>query len=250
MKEEAKEGQKRIMKMANRLLNSSQKFLKEGQFSISIPLTILAFEELAKVDFLRIRIRDNQEISFKDWNNLTFGKGAHFLKLKWTLKKKSKKLEKWTEEDIQSLNFVNQKLGLNVQYKNKNAIQKDVDLFLPLIPKFKVLKEDCLYVNWDKSIRKWTYFDRRFTENVKQLIANYLYLEARREFFIQKLAEDMPNYIFARFTDDDWSKLEKSKNRLEIIKIQNEISKVITGKLEIFKSAINQYKTSTEKQQK
>ena len=240
--EEAKEGRKIILKIIKRLVDSSFEFLNVGRYSTSIPLSILALEELAKADLLRRAIKDDRDITVNEWSRLTsWGGKSHVHKLIWMLEKKEEGLQRWTENDVQIMNQINRNFGITLSYPDKKSMQEDVVMFKNLVPKLKDLKEDCLYSNWDPRERRWNYFDRRFTEDVKSLLASYLYLEARKEFFLQKMWSDISDKKFKDYTNEDWKKLEGSTNRKEAYKIMEDTMKKIGTNMDLIVSALKQY---------
>lgn len=239
---EAGEGYDKIIKVVKRLLKNSHGHLKIGEYSNSIPLSILALEETAKADYLHMANKNNKGISRKEWENLTSGGKSHITKLMYMTDKRAKSLERWSEDDIQAMNYYNSKIGFVSKYPNKSAIKQETEFFRKIIPKLKNLKEDCFYTSWIHEERKWNYFDRRFPENIKKFLATYLYFEARKGYFLQLLWFDFPRKKMLKdYSEDEWSKIMNSPNRKEVISSQNELIKCVRGKYELLINALSGY---------
>ena len=241
--EEAKDGYDRIMKLVKHSIDNSHNFLKEGKYSSSIPTSILALEEIAKAEFLRRSVHNAQQIDIREWIQLTMrGGSSHVNKLLYDVHKREKSLERWSENDIQALNAINKKLGLMTVHSNKESVKTDNEFFKKILPKLKDLKEDCFYSSWDDVNRKWNYFDRRFPDKVKSIMTRYLFLTAKRGYFLLKFKNEMESKKqFKDYTDADWDRLSKSENRLEVIKLEQELSKIFSSSFDLIVASLMQY---------
>ena len=240
--EEATNGHKIILKIGKRLLDSSFIFFENGRYSSSIPLSILAMEELAKADFLRRSVFEYKEVNRNRWYNLTSRGGkSHIHKLTYAVDEKEKALQKWTETTIKELNEVSKKLDMHSFSRNKDSVSVEIKLFQKILPKLKNLKEDCLYSSWNVKERKWDYFDRRFTDDVKSILARFLFLSAKKRYHVEKFYFDMLDKDFENYSEEEWEKLNESENRQELSKVQKELSKRITPNLGLIVTALMQY---------
>lgn len=237
---EAKIGFKNMMKVIRRILSDAELCKKNGRVSSVVSLSILALEEISKADFFRRKIKENKTITENEWKKLTAG-GSHETKLNWPLDKKAEKLEKWSYVDFQALNEVNQKLGIDLHYMNKEGMKEDIELFRKIVPKFNKIKQECFYTNWSPKNRTWSYFDKRFSDKIKKLISDFLYYEAKKDFANLQFAIELPNKKFKDYTDSDWAKIKESKSCKELQKTVSDLNNVLSGDFSLFVSTISNY---------
>ncbi|NIP61462.1 MAG: AbiV family abortive infection protein, partial [Nitrosopumilaceae archaeon] len=211
-KSRVKEGFTQCHSVIKRLLNDAELNLKNGRYSSSIALSILAIEELAKSDLLRSKIIRDEELTYEEWDKLTFGKKAHLLKLNWyPTKRKEKLLNRWSDLDIQALNEANKKLGFPNNFANRDSLFKEIELSEKVNPKLNQIKQDCFYLKWDKKNSNWTTFEKKFSDKVKKAIATWLVTIVRHDSLLQQYFFEYPKKPVKDWTDEDWCRLTRSK---------------------------------------
>ena len=222
--QETKEGYEKMLKVIKRLINDSKLCLDNSRYSASVSLSILTLEETAKADFFRLKIKESKGITKKEWKDLTAGGDSHIKKLNWFLDKKEKGLERWTEEDIASLHEVNSFLGFGVN-NNKEDMKKEIELFRMVVAKFNIIKQSCFYTSWNINYHEWKYFDSMFPDKIKIVMANYLFIESKRNFLSLQFAKVLPDKKFVDYTQEDWDRARNSNIRKEIEKTYTEGNK-------------------------
>ncbi len=237
--QETKEGFQKIVKVVKRLINDSKLCLENGRYSASVSLSILALEETAKADFFRVKLNEKKGITKKEWEDLTAGGKSHIIKLNWFLDKKEKKIEKWTDEDIEVLDKLSAEFGFYSHHGNKEETRKQIKLLKAFTQKYNIIKQSCFYTNWNNKEHKWVYFDTLFPDKIKILIANALFLESKRGFLMLQFAKELPLKKFSDYTDEDWQKAYNSNIRIEITKTYQEINRKVIKDFELFTTAIN-----------
>jgi len=237
--EEAKEGYKKMMKVVKRLLGDAELNLENGRYSSSLSLTILALEELAKADYFRLKIGEKKGLTKSEWNKLTLG-GSHDFKLNYFLDRKKVRVEKMTDENVRELSQLAVKFGVPITYNNKDELKLEIEMFKKIIAKFNLIKQECFYTNWDAKNRKWNYFESRFSDKVKLAISEYLFLEAKKDYYNEKFALELPAKPFQAFNSEDWVKVEKSENRIELAKAHQKLMKKVRINLQLIRDTLSE----------
>ena len=240
--QQIKIGFKKSHSVINRLILDAELLLKNGRYSSSVALAILAFEELSKADLLRVKIIRNEKLSLKEWEKMVKGRESHQIKLSYLIEKKEKKVEqKWSDFDIQFLNAANKKLGF-ISYGDRNSVRNDIQVLKKILPKLNLVKQDCFYLNWNFKQKKWLNFDNRFSDKIKKAIATYLILETKQILLLQKFTFELKDRLLVQLTEEDWLKLKNSKVCKQIIIIQKEIQKrTIKGEIPLAITALSNY---------
>lgn len=242
-KSEVKKGFKKCHSVIKRLLDDAENNLKNNRLPTAIALAILAYEEMAKADLLRTKMVHDEELNLEEWETLSYGKKAHFLKLSWyPTKRKEKVLNKWSDLDIRALSEANSKLGFLPNYPNKAELLKEIEISEKINPKLNKIKQDCFYVKWDKKDNKWISFDNLFSDKVMRAIATFLIFEGRHNVVMQKFSLIYPRKLVKDWAEEDWKKLKNSELSKEIIKLQKKIlNERKKGNIDIVLTALTNY---------
>ena len=209
--EQVKDGFKKCHAVVNRLLKDAELLMKNGRYSSSVSLSILAYEEVSKANDLRLKINDGKGLTLPEWAKMSFGRIAHDLKLSSIVEAREKRLERLNQGQADFLNQVSNKIGLPgyvdfQETKNQTMLLKDI------FPKLNSVKQDCFYLNWDEKGKDWTYFDRKFNEKTKKAIAKFLITTTEGIMVSQKFTMDIPTKPFVQYSDEEWEKVQKLKS--------------------------------------
>jgi len=216
--EQVKEGFKKCHVVVNRLLKDAELLMKNGRYSSSISLAILAYEEVSKANDLRLKITDEEGLTKQQWTRMSFGRIAHDIKLSSMVDRKEERLSQFNEREENFMNFVNDKLGLPstdlIETRTQTLMMKHV------FPKLNVVKQDCFYLNWNEGGSDWTYFDRKFNDKIKKAIAKFLITITETIMVSQKFTIEIPSKPFIQYSDKEWEKVRNLKSCIDLKKIQ------------------------------
>jgi len=133
------------------LLNASGELFNNKKYSVSIPLSILSYEESAKASWMLKKLQENTGITKKNWNSLI----RHDFKLVELEKENLKMIDSMSEAEMKIyLDFQREKTKDIAEKSKEEAINKRKDL-LGILNKFEKIKENCFYSNWNPFERKW-----------------------------------------------------------------------------------------------
>ena len=107
--EQVKEGFKKCHIVVNRLLKDAELLMKNGRYSSSVSLAILAYEEVSKAKDLRFKAKEGKGLTQADWGKMSFGRYAHDTKLSSIVDARQKRLERFSQAQADFLNMVTKK---------------------------------------------------------------------------------------------------------------------------------------------
>ncbi len=245
--ENVREGLKRCHTVVTRLLNDAELLKKEGRYSSAVGLSILAFEEVAKANDLRLKVKKESGMTATEWRKISFGRLAHEIKLSGMFEEREKRLDKLTNVDENYLKIVNAKLGLP-GYPDFQTAQIETQFLKKIFPKLNSVKQDCFYLNWDEKGNAWTYFDKRFNEKIKKAVAEFLITTTKNIMISQKYTMEIPRKKFKDFSDKDWQKALDCKSHKDWVAILKKSStKEYVGVADRAAIAIDSYPESKKK---
>jgi|APSaa5957512535_1039671.scaffolds.fasta_scaffold04523_3 AbiV family abortive infection protein len=181
------------------LLDSCDLLYSKRKYSTSISLSILAYEELSKMQFLIDHYDHNQSISKKEWQKLK----QHRKKLGYVFGMGMEIISGLPDSSIESVENERGKLGFE---KNSPRDYEDgvaVTGVKNLLNNLNIVKQDGFYVDWNFNDFQWDSLFLKFTTNELKSIA-YLLLTKSKSLFFQQLMED--------------EKLKKNLTREKILK--------------------------------
>lgn len=130
------------------LLSSSKLLHGNYKYSTSIALSILALEEIAKLQEIQTHIDQKKGFTKKEWNSLKGGAGVHLRKLQGPLENAKKNIEKLGPHGYEQGKIQLRSLGYNVSdFSYENAI-KIADSAMENLAKLNLVKQNCLYLDW------------------------------------------------------------------------------------------------------
>lgn len=201
-----KSGLNLVFEHTDQLLKDSELLLKKKRYSTSIPLSIIAIEEVGKSNFLESLIKLKKPITNKFWKEITRGGIAHVKKTTSLILAEKNFLDSLSQKQNLEGNRIMEKMGIpvtdNKMLKIGNMLRKATYLRL------ESLKHDCLYVNRDG--KTWTNFSNRFTTHEQLSIAHYLFIIALRTHTSHKFSLSIPQKPFKEYSKED---IKKSKSK-------------------------------------
>lgn len=209
--EKVRDGFKKCHAVVNRLLKDAELLLKNGRYSSSVSLAILAYEEVSKANDLRLKIKNEEGLTQQQWGKMSGGRGAHDLKLLSIVEAREKRLNRLNQGQADFLNLVSNKIGIS-GYADFQATKNETVLLKDIFPKLNAVKQDCFYLNWDEKGKDWTYFDRKFNEKTKKAIAKFLITTTEGIMVSQKFTMDIPTKPFVQYSDEEWKKVQNLKS--------------------------------------
>jgi len=230
--EMAQKGIDRSLTLANRLLKGADHLLVEKDYTSSVCLSILAFEEVSKASAIYLKVKQGKGLTKSEWIEVSYGKKAHDNKLITVVSEREKNLARLTKNDEEYIKTVNQRFGIptlsNLEYaKAETKMLKDI------LPRLNALKQDCMYLNWNEDEERWSYFDMKFGKQIKKAIASFLVIMTKRIIASKKFSEEIPNKQFPKYTKEEWDEatsaeslpelrnILKSTNTAHFVKISN-----------------------------
>ena len=245
--EQVKKGFKKCHIVVNRLLKDAELLMKNGRYSSSVSLAILAYEEVSKANDLHLKIKDEEGLTQPQWSKMSFGRIAHNLKLSNIIEAREKRLERLNQRQANFLNLVSNKIGLS-GYADLQASKNETLLLKDIFPKLNSVKQDCFYLNWDEKGEDWTYFDRKFNEKIKKALAKFLITITESIMISQKFTMDIPTKPFVQYSDEEWEKVQNLKSCDDLKKIINyKNSREFTKISDVAIVAIDSYPDSKKK---
>lgn len=213
--EKAKEGMDRSLTLANRLLEGAEHLLEKKDYTSSVCLSILSFEEVSKASAIRLKVKQGKGLTKSEWMELSHGKKAHDIKLVAVVSEREKNLERLTKNDEEYIKKVNQRFGIptlsNLEYaKAETKMLKDV------LPRLNALKQDCMYLNWSEDGERWSYFDMKFGKKIKKAIASFLVVITKRMIASKKFYEEIPSKPFQKYTKEEWDESTSAESLPEL----------------------------------
>jgi len=156
------EGIKLIFQNIQLLLESAKLLYENKKFLLSSSLSIFAFEEMTKAEFLMEHHKKREDASRDAWHTLTKNRKAHIKKLIGYISK----------EEVYKKDF-----GV----KGETRKQKIID---DMAKYYQAIKLHVFYVNWKKvnTCENWQWFPKTWPPYYKKQIATSLLENAKRRF--------------------------------------------------------------------
>lgn len=223
------EGHDKCAKHMELLIDSSDILFSSRKYAISIALSILALEESAKLELIQIHLINKVGITKKEWESIT-GYGSHSRKLKNPVRTQVEKHKIAGKEISDSIVAVNEYLyGFPTpSYEDYQSITEN---FYEYYSKLNFVKQDCLYMKWDKS--QWKTFNV-FLENQQKALALYRivntklvyyeimlknrYLRITRNPELKTLNDELENFRDKLIKTHELEKTKNYKNAIIIVR--------------------------------
>lgn len=145
------EGFDKCARHIENLIDSSE--LLHKRYIASIPLSILAFEETAKLQFIQEHLKSGKDIEIDEWKNLTHSNKTHNLKSTRIYDKSIQSMNEIPEEEYLIHAYINKNLGLVSDPLTHEEAKKPKENVLRVLRSYNKIKQDCLYLDWRHSQR-------------------------------------------------------------------------------------------------
>jgi len=194
--------------------NHAEYFLKMAKdmhemedYQLSIPLSVLVFEESSKTYQLDTSRKEGKIISSEEWKDLR----DHDFKLTHTDKEVKKDLESESELQTQARRLILQSAGLKDVVTGRDQAIKIKEKSIEVQARFSKVKEICFYANWNKNKNKWDDLNKIPKSSLKLISLFMMYL-AEHEFLLANLCVDVLENSFRSIDDEElWDKEKSSK---------------------------------------
>lgn len=162
-----------IRENSRHLFDDAEFLFDSRKFQTAIPLFILSIEESLKACVFAVKMRKHQTMNSEEYGNLK----NHHNKLTGFYEFTSKVLNDMTEHELKNtFNELHIEPSMNilpvVKYSNK-ARQT-------MMANLQMVKELCLYKNWNKQFSEWDMFNHMSNEKQEEL-AYFLMMESKSE---------------------------------------------------------------------
>ncbi len=169
-KERLSEGFESCHKQISTMLSDSKKLFESRKFISSIGLSILAHEEIGKLNIIRNHIFSKTDISKSDWDNIS-KPGSHAYKLTIFYGYAFEDLKKMGEERYNTI-VEAEKQRTGITSSKYSELLKSESMIRERLKKLNDIKKSCLYVDWKNN--DWFSISKIYSEHELDLLANYL----------------------------------------------------------------------------
>ena len=170
-----------------RMIDSSIILHKSEHYSMSIAISILTYEELAKLRDMVVHIRDQKPIIWKEWKEISRG-GSHKTKLEKLYDDVLNDVLQSGPAHHEKVQELNQKIGGNDI--TDFPIQADMERRISLLKNLNDIKKECIYLDWKDG--DWITFDINTTTHEQAALAEVLYVQNLLTFLTVQLEYKYP----------------------------------------------------------
>jgi len=157
----------------DQLLKSCVKLNESKNYSISIAMSVLAFEELTKLRLIETRLRGNKPIKKQEWISITKG-GSHTLKQVKMLDDSMQEVVKMGEGHHKKVQELDKKLGHPIPPSIPEML-KEYEKWKHKMKNLNKIKQDCLYLNWKNS--GWSTFAQEYSLKEQEALSEVLFVQ-------------------------------------------------------------------------
>jgi len=194
--------------------NHAEYFLKMAKdlhemedYQLSIPLSVLVFEESSKTYQLDASRKTGKSIFSEEWQDLR----DHNFKLTHSDKVVKKNLETESELETQIRRQILHSAGLKDVVPDRASAILVKEKSIEIQARFPKVKEICFYANWNKNKNKWDDFNK-IPKPSQKLISLFMIYLAERKFLLANLCVDLLENSFRSIDDEEfWDKEKRSK---------------------------------------
>lgn len=127
---------------------------------------------------------------------------------------------------------------------DKNLIKQEIDIAKKLVKNFNKIKQECFYLDWNVKKREWRYFDTTFKDQIKNILCDFLFLEARRQYLASQLGQLLPKKPFSDYTDEDWEKGKNSEIRKQFNATTETLNKKMKSKFPLLYQLLSNFEST------
>lgn len=150
--EKISEGYYKEIDQIESLLHASNSLYDSKDYALSLAISLLAHEEISKLDVIQEHLKQKTGIMKSEWDDLTKKRGMHERKSTRHYTKARENIGQKTQKDIDLYNTFFKNLGHETiptydEWMKSNA--KAITAYESLVK----IKENCFYLSWEKE--KW-----------------------------------------------------------------------------------------------
>lgn len=194
------DGFNRVKDQVESLINCSRLSLQQHEYTISVGLSVLAYEEIYKMQRFLFGLTDGTGIGEDEWNEITKGdrktrKSAHVIKAERSYLDKKKQIQTKGYDEHLVMESIMSKLYENYMYRSYSEKTRIDPLVIERLRTFSSIKNSCFYLGWENN--DWTIFTKVSKPEKKALAEFLLWLD---ELFYYNTILDKNH---PRITDDE-----------------------------------------------
>ena len=224
-----------------KMIDSSTILHKSEHHSMSIAISILTHEELAKLRDMVVHIRDQKPIIWKEWKEISGG-GSHKTKLEKLYDDALNDVLQMGPTHHEKVQELNQKIGGNDI--TGFPIRADMERQISLLKNLNDIKKECIYIDWKDG--DWITFEINTTTHERAALAEVLYVQNLLTFLTVQLEYKYPTVSL----DERSFKFKAYKNEpigKQLVGIENYTkTKTFAEKNQTATSVIKKYSKQTE----
>ena len=211
-KEKLHEGFERGKEQVSLLLQDARHLYDGEKFVSAIALTILANEEVGKLNVIRTHIVEKRDILDSEWEELS-KMGSHGNKLLRFYELGYNTLEEIGEEKYNKLIEDEKRKGSNVKFKKYSELISHKSKMHEMLKRLNNIKKGCFYLDWKNN--SWVTMLTIYDEHETALLANFLLDFTGYEFFTELLDYKYQNgNVEDKKNDSLWEEREKYTQRI------------------------------------
>ncbi|MFZ0843767.1 MAG: AbiV family abortive infection protein [Nitrosotalea sp.] len=175
----------------DRLLKDSKHLYEQTKYPNSIALSILSYEEIAKLHFIVQHQIEKKDIMKTEWKNISSA-GSHEKKLTAIYIDAHKKTQKMSKEQYESIIKSEKKLGSNIPYRTFEENNKISGMITKRLAKLNLIKQYCWYL--EITNKEFVTISEIYNKNNLRVLSYWLLNVAHLEFLTILLGKKFPNY--------------------------------------------------------
>ena len=230
------EGIEKGMKHIQEMNESSRILLESGHHSISIAISVLAHEELAKLRDMVVHLRDKKPITWMEWKELSRG-GSHGAKLVKLHKDALNDVIQRGEAHHKDVQELHRKIGANIpmDFPTRADMERQISIFKNL----NDVKKECVYLDWKDG--DWITFETNTNTDERAALAEVLCIQNLLTFVTVQLEHRHPT-VSSDERSSGFKAYQNDPIRMQMIAIEEYCkTKTVVEKIQTATSVINRY---------
>jgi AbiV family abortive infection protein len=192
-REKLVEGFDKCRDLVSTLLTDSETLYKSGNYTSSIVLSILAHEEISKLNIIWTHVRTNSGISKEEWNKNS-KPGSHTYKGTSFYGIALDELKKMGEIKYDQIVAEEKINGSTLTYRSYHELLKQEEHIRNQLKTLNEIKKACLYLDWKNC--DWFKISEIYSTHELRLLSEYLLDFVRYELFSEILDYKYPFELY------------------------------------------------------
>jgi len=172
------------------LLKDAKYLYEQSKYPNSIALSILSYEELAKLHLIGKHRIAGSDITKSEWKNISTA-GTHEKKLTSIYIGAHQELKKMSKDQYDSIVVNERRAGSNIQYKGYERIIKMSSIITKRLAKLNLIKQYCWYL--ERTNKEFVTISNIYNKNNLKVLAYWLLNVIYLEFLTTLLNNKYPN---------------------------------------------------------